>query len=131
MAFFHSLTSWSNFHSPIFEEKQNQFTKCLGPSLGVNRMWTKTNECVDFFNICSKKGSFEKKFKKFKFNHSLDFIFSSPKKFHRQSITFLCGSDNIPPNILGYFYISSEYVEYSNNIPRNISTPTEHCYGCE
>ena len=35
--------------------------KALGPSLGVNRMWTKKNdlapksECVVFFNTCSKR----------------------------------------------------------------------------
>jgi hypothetical protein len=38
MAFFHGPTSWSNFHDTIFKKKQ--FTKPLGPSLGVNQMWT-------------------------------------------------------------------------------------------
>ena len=54
MAFFQSSTSWSNIHGPIFFKK-NQYTKPLGPSLGVNQMWTKENdhapknECADFF----------------------------------------------------------------------------------
>ena len=45
----------------------NQFIRPLGPSLGVNRTWTKRNdhapksECVDFFIIYVQKGSFEKK----------------------------------------------------------------------
>jgi hypothetical protein len=68
---------WSN-------SLKTQFTKALGPSLGVNQMWTKRNghaprsECVDFLNICPKKAD-----KKNKFDHSLSFlvfIFSSPKK---------------------------------------------------
>ena len=48
------------FHGPI--SLKNQFTKPLGPSLGVNRMFTKKNdhapksECADFFfNICPKR----------------------------------------------------------------------------
>jgi hypothetical protein len=38
--------------------KEEQFTKPLGLSLGVNYVWTKRNdhapkfECVGFFNIC-------------------------------------------------------------------------------
>jgi hypothetical protein len=40
---------------------ENQFTKLLGPSLGVNQMWTKKNdyasknECADFLNTCPKR----------------------------------------------------------------------------
>ena len=40
---------------------KNQFTESLGPSPGVNQMWTKRYdhaskyECFDFFNIYSKK----------------------------------------------------------------------------
>ena len=41
MVFFHDLTWWVDFHGPISKPKKNQFTKPLGPSLGVNRMWTK------------------------------------------------------------------------------------------
>jgi hypothetical protein len=43
-----------------FLKKKNQFTKPLGPSLGVNRIWTKRNdhasksECAYVFNICPK-----------------------------------------------------------------------------
>ena len=50
-AFFHGLTSWSDF-------LKKAIYKVFGPSLGVNRMWTKRNdlapknECGDFFNIC-------------------------------------------------------------------------------
>jgi hypothetical protein len=58
---------WSNFHGPIFVKiNKNQFTKPLGPSLGVNRVWTKRNnyapkiECVGFFNICPKRTILEK-----------------------------------------------------------------------
>ena len=45
---------------PWFDFLPNQFTKPLGPSLGVNRMCTKRNDhapkrkSVDFFNICPK-----------------------------------------------------------------------------
>ena len=44
----------------------NQFTKPSGPSLGVNRMWTKKNdhapknECADFFNTCPKRAPLKK-----------------------------------------------------------------------
>ena len=51
---------WSYFHGHSYEN-----LKPLGPSLGVNRMWTKRNdhapksECVDFFNICPKRAVLE------------------------------------------------------------------------
>ena len=71
--------SWSDF-------LKNQFTKPLGPSLIVNRMWTKrndhapNNECVDFFNICPKKAIL----KQLKFGHFCGLLLSSsplsPKK---------------------------------------------------
>ena len=47
---------WSDFF-----KKKIQFTKYLGLSLGVNRMWAQRNdhaskrECVDSFNICPKR----------------------------------------------------------------------------
>jgi hypothetical protein len=59
MAFFHGPTWWSNFHGLI--EKIHQSTKLLGPSLGVNWMWTKRNdhapknESAEVFNICPKR----------------------------------------------------------------------------
>jgi hypothetical protein len=62
---------------------KNQFTKFLGPSLGVNRMWTKRNDhtpkvknLIDFFKYMSRNGSFGEKFK---FDDFFAFIFSSPK----------------------------------------------------
>ena len=56
MAFFHGPTSMVQFL------KKNKVTKPLGPSLGVNQMWTKRNghapksECAIFFNYMPKKG---------------------------------------------------------------------------
>ena len=53
--------AWSNFHGLI--SLKIKFTKFLGPSLGVKRMWVKKidhapkSACVDFFLI-SKTGSF-------------------------------------------------------------------------
>ena len=50
------LFPWSNFHGLVSQ-------KSLGPSLVVNRMWTKRNDhasesaCADIY--MSKKGSFE------------------------------------------------------------------------
>jgi hypothetical protein len=47
--------------------KNNKFTKYLGPSLGVNQVWTEINdhapknECANFFYHIPKKGSFGKK----------------------------------------------------------------------
>ena len=41
---------------------ENLVWKALGPSLGINRMWTKKNdhapknECVDFFVLHAQKG---------------------------------------------------------------------------
>ena len=57
-----SLFSWSNFmvQFPWFDFLKYQFSKLLGPSLGVNQMWTKRNdhapkcEWADYFNICRK-----------------------------------------------------------------------------
>ena len=46
---------------------KDQYTKSLGPSLGVNRLWTKMNdhapksECADFFNICRKRAILKKR----------------------------------------------------------------------
>ena len=64
---FASVSSW--FFSMVqlswFDFFLNQFTKPLGPSLGVNWMWTKMNdnalksECVGFFFNISKNASFE------------------------------------------------------------------------
>jgi hypothetical protein len=70
MAFFHGPTSY----------KLN-FTEPLGPSLGVNQMWTRRrndrapkNECVEFFfRHMREKGSLGKKFK---FDNSLVFVVS-------------------------------------------------------
>ena len=76
MALFHGLASWSKFHD--LNSLKNQFTKLLGPSLGVNRMWTKSNDralknqCVDFFNICSKWGILKTK-RRIKFDLTLVF----------------------------------------------------------
>ena len=77
MDFFHG----PNFHNLIFF--LNQFAKCLGPSLGVNRMWTKKNdhapknECADFLNICPKKENLKRKNSSLIIFFSLVFVFSS------------------------------------------------------
>jgi hypothetical protein len=42
VAFFHGPISWSIFRGPILYE--NQFTRLLGPSLGVNGTWIKRND---------------------------------------------------------------------------------------
>ena len=57
--------SWSDcvVQLPQSDSLDNQFTKSLSPSLGVNQMWTKRksdrvpkNKCADFsFNICPKR----------------------------------------------------------------------------
>jgi hypothetical protein len=56
------LFMWSDLmvQLPWSDSFKNQFTNILGPSLGVNQMWTERNdhapesECDDFLNICSK-----------------------------------------------------------------------------
>ena len=87
---------WSDFF------KNKQFTKPLGPSLGVSRMWTERNDhalkskCADFFLIYVRKWQFWRGKKDFKFDHS--FVFSClhllflPKKFIWKTsiIIFLC-----------------------------------------
>jgi hypothetical protein len=58
------IFSWSNFHGLI--SYKNQFIKSLGPSLGVNQMWTKRSdhtprsECVNLKNKCPKKAFLKK-----------------------------------------------------------------------
>ena len=57
----HGLTSMVRLHKKLV-------LRALGPSLGVNRMWTKKNdhtpksEGADFFNACPKRAILEKKF---------------------------------------------------------------------
>ena len=75
---------WSNFFFKY------QFTKPLGPLLGVNRMWTKRNhhapknECAGFFTICPKS-TFEKvKVWPFYLSSMVFIFFLSPKKLHRK-----------------------------------------------
>jgi hypothetical protein len=59
----------------VLSLKKSNFIKPLGPSLGVNQMWTKRNEhvpkneYVDFQNTCPKKPVL----KTIKFDHSLVF----------------------------------------------------------
>ena len=56
------LIPWSEFmvRLPWSELLKNQFTRFMGPSLGVNRMWTKRNDhapksgCASFLNIYPK-----------------------------------------------------------------------------
>ena len=66
--------------------------KPLGPSLGVNHMWTKRNDHAPksefvfyfyfYFNICPKRTVL----KQIKFFYSFVFIFSSPKKTIKKSL---------------------------------------------
>ena len=62
-----SLSDLRVQHSGMNSSK-NQFTKLLGPSLGVNWMWTKRNDHapkvnVLFFLIYAQKGKFKNKIK--------------------------------------------------------------------
>ena len=77
------LFPWSNFFPKI------KIRKPLGPSVGVNQMWTQRNDhasnsdCVDFCNICPKKVLLKEKKKKLSLTillSSLVFIFSFPPK---------------------------------------------------
>ena len=82
----HEVGPWKMVQLPWSDFLNHQVTKLSVPSLGVNLMWTENNdhtpksECVDLFWCVSKKGNFEKE-KKFKFDHSFVFIFSSPITF--------------------------------------------------
>ena len=55
----HGTTSMVQLHKKLV-------LRAMGPSLGVNQMWTKKKDHGaksgggDFFNICTKKGSFQK-----------------------------------------------------------------------
>ena len=57
------LFQWSEFMVQLLNRL---VLKVLGPSLGVNQIWTKKNdhaaknECAGFFLYMFKKGSFEK-----------------------------------------------------------------------
>ena len=80
----HEVGPWKMVfsHSPISFQKK-QFTKSLGPSLGVNWIWTKRDghapksECVDFFYKKNKK---PKNDSSTILLSSLVFIFSSSEK---------------------------------------------------
>ena len=66
----HEVGPWKMafFHGPITMVRflKNQYTKPLGPSLGVNQMWVKRNDhapksqCVDLFNVCPKRAVLRK-----------------------------------------------------------------------
>ena len=95
--------SWSNFLT-------NQFTKPLGPSLGVNWMWTKRNDhvpkngCVGFCFLCmSKKGSFEFFLSLHILLFTLVFIFSSTRK---NSLKIYYNNTSLPW-ALAFFYQST------------------------
>ena len=70
----HGRQHFSMVQLPLYDFWKKQFTKPLGPSLGVNQMWTKRknhapkSECADFFNICPKKAVLKK------FDHSFVFF---------------------------------------------------------
>ena len=78
----HEVGPWKMAFSHGSISLKLQFTKPWGPSLGVNQMWTKRNDHVAkvnvmiFFNMCSKRAILKENLK---FDHSLVFIFSSPK----------------------------------------------------
>ena len=90
---------WSDF-------LKNQFTKPLGPSLGVNWIWIKRNdhapksECVDLFFFNVQKGQFWKNSSLTILLSSLVFIFSSrnyiPLSFYYNNISL--------PWALAFFY---------------------------
>ena len=97
---------------PWSDLKKKQCAKPLGPSLGVNRMWTKWNydhapksECVDFFfNICPKRAVLRQIFK---FDHSLVFscrhlLFSKRNQsiYYYYNIILCHGPFSIRPLIL-------------------------------
>ena len=103
------LFSWSNFNDP--NSVKSQFTKSLGPSLGVNCMWTKRNdhapksECVDFFlNICSKREVLRKK------NSSLTILLSCLHLLYPKRNSFKIYYYNISlPWALAFFYYSTSF----------------------
>ena len=95
------LLPWSDlmFHLPWSNSLKKSIYKPLGPSLGVNRMWTKRNhdhapknECVDFFDIYAQKGWIRGKQSLTIFLSSLVLIFSSMNKISLQNYyeKFIC-----------------------------------------
>ena len=77
--------SWSDFIKKLV-------LRALGPSLGVNRMWTKKSdhapksEDADYFNTCPKRAILEKKFE------SLTILLSS-LGLHLSSLLVKCVED--------------------------------------
>ena len=88
---------------PWFYILKDQFTECLGPSLVVNRMWTKKNdhapksECGNFLNM-PKKGTFGIKIIQVWPFSCLVFIFSSPIPFIKKYFNNIS-----PPWALSFF----------------------------
>jgi hypothetical protein len=82
------LLPWSDFMVQFLGSDflENQFIKLLGPSLGVNGMWTKRNdhapksECVGFSNICLERVVLKNKIQVWPFFCILLLLSSIPPK---------------------------------------------------
>ena len=85
----------------------------LSPSIGVSQLWTKRNdhapksECADYFNICPKKGSFEK----LKFDHSFVFYYFHLLFFQKKSLKIYY-SNILCHGPLVFFYHSTSFASH-------------------
>ena len=83
--------SWYDLLNVQFYEAFGPFTRC---KLNVDQWPCTKNECVDFFllNIRTKRVVLKERKNKIKFDHSLVFIFCSPKYIPLENIitSFLC-----------------------------------------
>ena len=107
MAFFHGPTSIVQFLKKI------KVTKPLGPSLGVNQMWTKRNghapksECAIFLIICPKRVSKFDNFQVWPFSCLLLSSSSLPPK--KKSFKFYYNNISLPWT-LAFSYQSTYFV---------------------
>ena len=108
------LFPWSSLMVNILcsDFLKNQFTKPLGLSLGVNRMWSKKNdhapksECVDYLKIYAQKGHFWRK------KNSSSTILLSSLGLHLSSFLVKCVKDVACKSSHNNFYQKNEWVNF-------------------
>ena len=94
-------------HGPTSIVRFNQFTKPLGPDLGVNRMWMRRNDHAPKVNVLIffyyvQKGSFEKKIK---FDYSFVFSWLHPLFPNKNFKKVYYNNISLPWTLASFFFL--------------------------